>query len=328
MYHVVMLDIIMTIGPVSERPDTIELMLEVATRFRINIAHLDSQHLQRILSSLEEHYRAFGRITPVVIDLQGAKIRIGKYPRVTEIPSVVDLVLAGISNDATVIPVPHESVFLMTQIGDTICLNDGKVVLKIIDKIGPVRMRAECMQNGELGSAKGLNSVDHVFALARMTEVDSEAVKIGNEYPFVEYAVSFVGDGSEAGFFRPFTGHHRLIAKIERRVAMENLINIDDNFDELWLCRGDLGAEVGWRDLGVLQNTFVKAFPLLHRPKILAGEVLGSMVSSPLPSRSEMVHLYDILQSGFDGIVLSDETACGVHLSDVIRFLREYLRIS
>ncbi|HNW36570.1 MAG TPA: pyruvate kinase, partial [Candidatus Ozemobacteraceae bacterium] len=120
------------------------------------------------------------------------------------------------------------------------------------------------------------------------------------------------------------TGARRLIAKIERPAALEKAEAIDACFDELWLCRGDLGAEAELRDLGRLQAGFVAQFPRLRHPKILAGEVLGSMVTSSLPSRSEIVHLHDALAAGFDGIVLSDETASGSHVDDVISFLKYY----
>jgi len=118
------------------------------------------------------------------------------------------------------------------------------------------------------------------------------------------------------------TGSARLVAKIEQRAAMRHLAAIDVRFDEFWFCRGDLGAEVGLKELGFLQAQFVSAIPQFRRPALIAGEVLGSMVSNAYPSRAEVVQLYDVMQGGFAGIVLSDETACGSQVAAVVDFCR------
>lgn len=316
-------EFILTIGPVSEAPEHLDLLARVATRFRLNVAHLTPEKLDRLLRRIADRFTVWGKVIPVVLDLQGAKLRIGSYPSVSAPPTKVELVLALESADPAVIPVPHESVFRRTETGDLLVLNDRKVVLRVTGKPSADRMFAETLQAGELGPAKGINSPDRVFELARIAPVDHTAIEIGNPFPFVEYAVSFVGDGTEAALFRPLTGDRRLIAKIERRAAFAAMPVIDRAFDEHWLCRGDLGAEVGLRELGAMQEAFIALLPSLLRPRILAGEVLGSMTAAPHPSRSEIVHLHDIERAGFDGIVLSDETACGRHLPDVVAFLQE-----
>ncbi len=124
--------------------------------------------------------------------------------------------------------------------------------------------------------------------------------------------------------FRPLVKQHKLIAKIEQVAAFKNLQSIANKFSSLWLCRGDLGAEAGLNMLGKLQSEFSKAMKHVDCPCLLAGEVLGSMVKMPRPSRAEIVQQYDALQSGFNGIVLSDETACGENLTAVVDFLAQH----
>ena len=104
-------------------------------------------------------------------------------------------------------------------------------------------------------------------------------------------------------------------------VQLHNLAQIDKNFDEIWFCRGDLGAEAGLKELGHLQRQFVAELPGLQKPALIAGEVLGSMVANAFPSRAEIVQLYDCVQAGFSGLVLSDETACGSQVAAVVDFL-------
>ena len=315
---------ILTVGPVSEAPEQLDLLARVATRLRLNVGHLTPEKLERLLQQIVERFAVWGKVIPVVLDLQGAKLRIGDYPAVSSPPSEVELIHAYESSDPAIIPVPHESIFRQTCPGDLLLLNDRKVVLRVRAKPSADRLFAQTLQAGELGPAKGISSPDRVFELARVAPVDFTAIEIGNRYPAVEYAVSFVGDGEEAALFRPLIEGRRLIAKIERRAAIGNLAAIDRAFDELWLCRGDLGADVGLRELGVMQQRFVERFPELTKPKILAGEVLGSMVNAPQPSRSEIVHLHDVRRAGFDGIVLSDETARGRHLAGVVTFLHDH----
>lgn len=317
---------ILTIGPASSSPEMVAALARVATRFRLNTSHMSAARLRESLSGIGRVFHEAGRVLPVVLDLQGAKVRIGRYPEVGRVPARVELRLAEASDAPAVIPIPHESVFEKTAVGDVVHLNDRRVILRITGRNSPGSFEADCIRSGPLSSNKGFNCENRAYELVRLSLRDAEAIRIGNEFPFVEYAVSFVLDGSEAGLFRPLTENRRLIAKIERPAAIDRLTAIDALFDETWLCRGDLGAEADLRDLGALQARYVAAFPALRRPKILAGEVLGSMTAAPLPSRSEIVHLHDILAAGFDGIVLSDETAAGSHISDVISFLEYYFQ--
>ena len=315
---------ILTIGPASQDEPLLKSMADVATAFRLNTGHMNASELEKTLLRLDKLFEERGKVLPVILDLQGAKLRIGKFPRVTSLPEQVTLCLAEESSNPAVIPILHESVFRQTQSGDLLYLNDRKVIVRVMEKTSETSMKAERIQDGALSSGKGLNFPDRVFELARVTESDRQTISIGNRFPFVEYAVSFVDAGQEASLFRPLTGTQKLIAKIERQSALNHVREIDAQFDELWLCRGDLGAEADLRELGRLQREFAGQFPTLQKPKILAGEVLGSMIRSPFPSRSEIVHLSDALHAGFDGFVLSDETACGSYVPEVLRFLNDF----
>ena len=314
---------ITTLGPSSFNAEQITNLLEVSTCFRLNIAHLTSEQLEDKLNQIQQIYYESRKELPVVLDLQGAKVRIGKCSEHISLPEQVILIAADKSDETGKIPVAFSSVFENSEPGDRLHLNDAKVILEI-EKVSSEEIQAKVIANGPLCSGKGLNSPTKTFELAQVANCDKKAIKIGMKYPWVHFAVSFVNDGIEANIFRPLISERKMIAKIEQISAFDHLEKIDSLFDELWLCRGDLGAEVGFNKLGRLQEEFIKAFPKLKKPKILAGEVLGSMVNQPQPSRSEIVHLYSILKSGFNGIVLSDETACGNYLQDVIKFLENF----
>ncbi len=313
-------NLILTCGPACENDKLLLRMAAIATGFRLNIAHLSVEKLTAWLDRLQNLRLESGRNFSIILDLQGAKVRIGQYPAVASLPVRVELFHGEASDSSERIPVPAASVFAQTSTGDLLILNDRRVILRIIDKSAGV-LRAEVVQNGPLSSGKGLNSSDRVFELARATESDRRAIECSQAFDNIAYAVSFVADGNEDKIFRPLVGGSRLIAKIEQRRAMLNLAHIDEKFDERWLCRGDLGAEAGLKELGRLQQQFASELPGLRKPALIAGEVLGSMVANAFPSRAEIVQLYDCCQAGFSGLVLSDETACGSQVAAVIDFL-------
>ena len=316
-------NIILTCGPSSESSESLSTMASVAGGFRLNVAHLTSEQLETWLQKLLQLRADTGRNFRIVLDLQGAKVRIGHYPAVNDLPDTIELFYGNCSEEICRIPVPSESVFAYTDVGDQLFLNDRKVIVRVCKKSDHSLM-ARVEQNGPLSSGKGLNSPDRVFEMARVMPGDAQAIRQTLHIDNLDYAVSFVSDGREASLFRPLAGAKRLIAKIEQRAAFANLKNIDANFDEFWLCRGDLGAEAGFKDLGFYQRLFVEAIKTFSHPSLLAGEVLGSMVVSPQPSRAEIVQLYDAMHDGFAGIVLSDETACGCQINAVVNFLKSF----
>jgi len=312
---------VFTCGPASEAAATLSLIARRADALRLNIAHMTTEKLQQWLDRLVELRRRENLGFRIVLDLQGAKVRIGRLPEVTHLPETVELFYGEVSDAPGMIPVPTQSVFEKTEPGDCLLLNDRRVILRVTGRAGG-RLQAAVEKNGPLSSGKGLNSPDRVFEMAKVTEHDASAIAMSKEIADLDYAVSFVADGSESRLFRPLVGiSHRLIAKIEQRAAFSHLAAIDAVFDEFWLCRGDLGAEAGLRKLGAWQADFVKALPGLKNPCLLAGEVLGSMVALPNPSRAEIVQLYDAIQARFAGFVLSDETACGTQIAAVMQFI-------
>lgn len=316
-----MQNIVLTCGPACGTDELLLKMATIATGLRLNVAHLGNGRLESWLVRLQKLRQQSRQNFLIILDLQGAKVRIGNYPAVASLPEQVELFLGSASACNERIPVPTKSVFVQTMPGDQLFLNDRKIILEVIGK-SDASLQAKVVQNGALSSGKGLNSPDHVFELARVTEADRHAVECSRSVDNVAYAVSFVRDSEESRLFRPLVGVARLIAKIEQRVAMQHLAEIDAAFDELWFCRGDLGAEAGFKELGRLQQQFVEAIPELSKPALIAGEVLGSMLTCQQPSRAEMVQLYDSTQSGFSGLVLSDETASGTQVAAVVDFLK------
>ena len=316
---------VFTLGPASKSKEIIIGLSMTADRFRLNSSHLTIKALNAWLSALENIYGSSNRTIPVVIDLQGTKYRIGEMRSVNSLPGKVKIIHGQKSNSKDEIPVPEGAFFDALQIGDIININDAKVVLQI-ETISPA-ITATVVNNGPVEAFKGINrygSDKHPVSSAKISKRDEEIIKEAMKFGFTEFALSFVYDGKEADALKALTGNRRSIAKVERVEAMPHITEIGKRFDEVWFCRGDMGAEAGLYKLAELQKKFVSQFKDISVPKYLAGQVLEHMTSFPQPTRSEAVHLYDIVKEGFDGIVLSDETAIGKDPLAVAEFLRTF----
>ncbi len=313
-----------TLGPASESDEIILGLLQTADRFRLNASHLDAAGLRSWLKRLQTLFEQSGKTIPVIIDLQGAKMRLGRLAPLAQLPERITLTLANESDAPSALPVPHEELFKAVRLGDILTLNDAKVRIEIRGiRLHEGRIDALVLTNGPVSSGKGVNRASHPIPYGKLLDRDAAMIAASKDFPFVEYAFSFVHSGHEAELLRPQVGRHRLIAKIERPEAIPNTAQIDVLFDEIWFCRGDLGAQAGLSQLGPLQDEFVSFFEKMRHPKILAGQVLEHMTHFPEPTRSEVVHLHDIRKAGFDGIVLSDETAIGKNPLVVADFLRK-----
>lgn len=314
---------VFTLGPASQDKTMIESLCQTADRFRLNIAHLSLPQLRDWLDKLMEILIRSEQFLPVILDLQGAKMRIGHYPSVTRVPEKITLVLANHSQDIKKIPVPHQNLFHSLQPKDILSLNEGRVQLEVLH-VHDDYAQALVFVQGNLSAYKGINRVNHPIPLVQLTEKDEQTIKLGLSYPWIQFACSFILDGQEALYLRPLIAHTPLIAKLERPEVMKHLNQIDHLFDELWFCRGDMGEQAGLNALGPLQERFVASFSQLSRPKFIAGQLLEYMTHFPHPTRSEIVHLYDLKRAGFDGIVLSDETAIGCCPIKVAEFLKTF----
>jgi len=184
-------------------------------------------------------------------------------------------------------------------------------------------IEAEALNAGELLPRKGVNLVDHPVALEDLTLRDVQHVERAVGYPPVAFACSFMRDGSEAGWIRSRAKGCPVVGKVERRAAIERIESIASQFDELWICRGDLGSQLGMVELARWVGDFRPRG--LGVPVLMAGQVLEHLTSHPEPTRSEVCHLSDLVQRGYAGIVLSDETAIGADPVNAVRTARALL---
>jgi pyruvate kinase len=310
--------LVVTLGPASV--SSAAAMLDAgATALRLNASHLDASSLRATLAGI----RWTCGDVPIVVDLQGAKMRLDvEEPRAVATGEAIELRPLG----DTGITVPHPELFTQVSPGDTLSIDDGRIRLDVIAASGDL-IEARALNAGVLRPRKGVNVEQHPVTLAGLTARDRAACDVATAEGVSAFAFSFMHDGREAAWLRALLPACTVVGKVERREAVTNLASIAAAVDEVWICRGDLGAQLG---LAEMARAVASVDPAAVRvPVLMAGQVFEHLTSHDEPTRSEVCHLHDLLARGFAGIVLSDETAIGrspVHAVSVAASLLAALR--
>ena len=297
-YHV-----IATLGPASQTPAIWQAMIDAgATAFRLNTSHLTLDQLRDWLDRLAAHLPAG---TPLVLDLQGSKWRLGKFEPITlATGQTIHLSLGDSATRSDQLPVPHPDFFAAAAVGGEIVLNDAKIKLTV-ESITPTTITTRVLLGGEISAHKGITYTRSAYRRETLSDKDRAIVDQTRGMAGVRYAVSYVKDAIEMAHYRALIGRAYLIAKLERQPAMDEGAAIAASADELWVCRGDLGAELGLRGMA--------------EAVLMAGQVLEHMTVHATPTRAEVCQLYDALAAGYRGCVLSDEAAVGQYPIESVR---------
>jgi pyruvate kinase len=306
-------DIIATLGPSSDTPSIWQGMLDAgATAFRLNTSHLTLTQLQHWLDQLTPFLSTLNPVPPVALDLQGSKWRLGEFPTCMLAPDQpVELIRGAASDRPNTLPVPHLDFFQAAPMSSAeIVLNDAKIKL-IRESIGAESVRARVITGGELSARKGITFAASEYRQENLSDKDRAILEQTRHLPFVRYAISYIRDADEMRKYRAHFGEAYLIAKLERQPAMGEAAQIAEITDELWVCRGDLGAELGLRSMAGAVRRFSNSIGDLAIPAFMAGQVLEHMTEHATPTRSEVCYLHDVLCDGYRGVVLSDEAAIG-----------------
>ena len=316
--------LISTLGP-SVKNKITDLIQAGTTGFRLNCSHASQEEVLCWLAGLERAFQMQGETLPIWLDLQGTKMRIGRLSSAS-ILQRGDIVTFrnGSIQSSKEIPIPHENVFEMAEKGDLVLLDDGRIELSVLEQ-GEDSFTAEVVAPGQLSSFKGFVMKKCSPELVKVSQRDQAFIEQTKQFKFVGYAISYIQYAKELRPFKDIANGRSIVAKIERKEAFESLKEIADSADALWLCRGDLGVDVSIYDLFSYEKKFIDGIALMNKPVFVAGQILEGMVNHTSPSRSEVAHLGFLMENGFSGVVLSDETAIGKFPILAVRFCSDYL---
>jgi pyruvate kinase len=308
--------IICTIGPSCSSPECVRKLIQAGMDVaRLNFSHGDRETHGTIINtirkiSIEEH-KEIG----ILQDLGGPKIRLGDLPSKERLLNTDEIIKLGTDEkDPSIIPVKYSHLLEAVSVGDRILLADGKVELKITAR-NANSLSARVVVGGAIQSRKGVNLPSSSLKIPSFTEKDRADLKMGLNAGVDFVALSFVRHEDDLIPVREIISHfeHRpmIIAKIETPQAVERLEAIISTFDGLMIARGDLGVEMSFEEVPIIQKQVIRASRKAGKPVITATQMLASMMSNPRPTRAEAADAANAILDGTDALMLSDETAAG-----------------
>jgi pyruvate kinase len=321
--------IIATLGPATSTPQAIEGLFNAgADVFRLNFSHGTHAQHQARYDAIRELERKVHRPIAVLADLQGPKLRVGKFLGDVvrlEAGAPFRLDLSEELGSAQRAPLLHPEVFAALGIGTELLLDDGKVRLRV-ERHGTDFADTRVITGGDLSNHKGVNVPNVVLPISPLTEkdvIDLEfAVDMGADW----IALSFVQRASDVQEARRLIAERvgtrvRLLSKLEKPSAIEHLDDIIELSDAVMVARGDLGVECPLEMVPILQKRIVRACRAVGKPVVVATQMLDSMVHAPSPTRAEASDVATAVYDGADAVMLSAETASGDYPIDAVTMM-------
>ncbi len=326
--------IVSTLGPASDSPAVIEELIAAGIDVaRLNMSHSDADSHRRLASRVRRAARKAGRPIGILADLQGPKLRLGRFDGILRLERGMDVTLctkrSDMDLDRAILPVAYRPLSEETSAGDEILLADGEVRL-LVTKVEAHRIRCRVLDGRTLTSRAGLSIPQAKIVRAAMTPKDRRDLALAVELDVDFIALSFVRrrqDLEQARrLIRKLGGKQLLIAKVETVPAVESLESILAASDAIMVARGDLGVELPPERVPIEQKRIIRSTGHAGKPVITATQMLESMRSSARPTRAEASDVANAVLDGSWGVMLSAETATGDYPVESVRMMDRIAR--
>jgi pyruvate kinase len=311
--------IVATMGPASSQKEMLISMIEAGLNVcRLNFSHGSQEVHQKTIDTIREINAAYKTNVGILADLQGPKIRIGMVQE-----GGIQLVNgAQITITTTEQIGDNEKIYITydtfpndVRQGEIILLDDGKLQLRVLSTNNKDEVRCEVVHGGILTSRKGVNLPNTKVSLPSLTEEDLSNLHFALKNDIEWIGLSFVRDASDIVELKHIIAQSgkpaRVIAKIEKPEAIENIDEIISVTDGVMVARGDLGVEMPMEQVPVLQKMIAKKCRAAGKPVIVATQMLESMITTPRPTRAEVNDVANSVLDGADAVMLSGETSVG-----------------
>ena len=317
--------IVATLGPASSDPAVLERMFRAGVNVvRLNFSHGTAADHEARAALVRETCRKVGRTVGIMADLQGPKIRVGKFQDGKALlkpgePFVLDA--ACELGDHGRAGLDYKELPNDVKEGDVLLLDDGKIVLDV-NEVRGTAIHTIVRHGGPLSNNKGINRQGGGLTAPALTPKDIEDIRIAARLKVDYLAVSFPKSGADMYMARELLrangGHALLIAKIERAEAIPALEEIMRACDGIMVARGDLAVEVGDASVPALQKRMIRQARELNKLTITATQMMESMITSPVPTRAEVSDVANAVLDGTDAVMLSAESASGQYPVEAI----------
>ena len=321
--------IIATIGPASSSFEIIkQMILEGVNVCRINFSHGSHKENIQAIKNIKAVDAKLGIHTAILADLQGPKIRIGDMPEKGVLLKKGDDFTLDVNVDKggdSVAKITYLDLPKDVKEGERILLDDGKIILEVTSTNNRSIIKTKVIEGGKLYSKKGVNLPNTAISTASLTKKDKEDLKVAidNNVDWIGFSfVRFASDIIELkGLIQGHGGHAKVIAKIEKPEAVNNLSEILNACDGVMVARGDLGVEMPLESVPIIQKDIVNKALSLAKPVIIATQMMESMISNITPTRAEVNDVANAVMDSTDAVMLSGETSIGKNPVEVIKIM-------
>ena len=319
--------IVATLGPATDNPRTLDRVIEAGVDVvRVNFSHGSPEEHLRRADTVRNRAHAHGREVGVLVDLQGPKIRVerfrgGKVLLEEGARFVLDAGLAADAGTSEAVGIAYKALPQDVRHGDTLVLDDGRILLWV-EAVEGARIICQVEIGGELSDNKGINRQGGGLSAGALTDKDRADIRIAAEMQADYVALSFARNAADVeetrALLRATGGKGGIVAKIERAEAIDAIEGILRAADAIMIARGDLGVEIGDAELPGVQKTLISMAREMDRVVITATQMMESMISSPIPTRAEVLDVANAVLDGTDAVMLSGETAVGKYPDKVV----------
>jgi pyruvate kinase len=325
--------IVATIGPATNSPDAIRRLLAAGMNVaRINFSHGDHESHTNTIAMLRQVAAEEDAVLAVLADLQGPKLRLGHVKAGGIYLALGDeIALTPHRGQPAMIHFPHPDVIAVIAVGARLVIGDGEVEFVVTEKKADT-LRCTVTVAGLLESRKGVNAPGTDLPISSMTDKDRQDLVLACKLDLDFIALSFVRSAADVQELRRLIAENGrsipIIAKIEKKEAIDRLSEIVQAADGMMVARGDLGIEVLPQEVPLLQKRIIQCCNNAGKPVITATQMLQSMIEHPRPTRAEASDVANAILDGTDAVMLSGETATGKFPVEAVQMMRNIAEIT
>jgi len=326
--------IVATLGPATSDKDVLRQMLEQGTNvFRINFSHGEYEKHGKIIDIIHELIAETGKHVAILADLQGPKLRVGEMENngvQVDAGSEIVFTTRKMTGNAKKVFITYKEFPFDVKPGEKILLDDGKLVFEIISTNGIDEVLTKVIQGGILSSKKGVNLPNTKVSLPSLTEKDLADLDYALSKEIDWIGLSFVRSARDIIELKHLISSKqkkaKVVAKIEKPEALDEIDDIIHESDALMVARGDLGVEIPLQNVPLIQKMIIKKCLEQAKPVIVATQMMESMINSMSPTRAEVNDVANAVFDGADAVMLSGETSVGKYPVKVIETMRKILQ--
>ena len=310
--------IVATLGPATSSYENIRAIIDAGVDVaRMNLSHGSYAVHEEVYANVRKAAEDSGRAVAVMVDLQGPKIRLGKFangPHELAVGDIFKITTEDILGTKEIVGTTFKGLPDDVAAGDFLLIDDGKVKVRVVGVDGPV-VTTEVVVAGAVSNNKGINLPGVAVNVPALSEKDEDDLRWGLKLGADLIALSFVRNAEDIVRVHEIMAEEGrkvpVIAKIEKPQAVVHLESIIDAFDAIMVARGDLGVELPLEAVPIVQKRTVELARRMAKPVIVATQMLESMISSPVPTRAETSDVANAILDGADAVMLSGETSVG-----------------